>query len=210
MEAGVMLMGGLLALSGCGGSVHVVTRTVTAPAKPSTPATPKTPTAPAAPTAPTGAAASTLGSAAIADAAEEIGSGVGDAALAPAVLEAAARPPTSTRSAAVTPTAPAVVPTRVISGHATGQYAVAHTNGTFRHPTQIVLNIAASPAQTGSVFWAIVCTEDGGGVGRKQAQLTVQLPSTETLPLPAPSSSCIASANVQLSKSGSVTLSITG
>ena len=100
--------------------------------------------------------------------------------------------------------------TQVVAGHASGEYAVAYTSGTFHHPSQIVLNVSASPAQAGSVDWNVVCFEKSGGVGRQEGHSTLQLPASKTLPLPAPSNSCIASANVQLSKTGTVTISLTG
>jgi hypothetical protein len=198
--AGVLSMAGLLALTACGGGGHRATHTATAKAKGSAPTPASGATAKAAP----------LGPIAIAGATDEVASAVGDAVLAPAALVAATTPPTGTTAVATTKKAPAPVPTRVITSNATGEFAVAHTNGTFRRPTRIVLKVAASPSQNGSVFWTLVCSEDGGGVGHKQAQTTVQLPTSETLPIPAPSTYCIASANVQLSKSGTVTISITG
>jgi hypothetical protein len=99
---------------------------------------------------------------------------------------------------------------RVVSGQASGEYAVAYTSGTFHNPSHIVLNVAASPPQPGSVDWNVVCFELSGGIGRKEGRATLQLPTTKTLPLPAPSHTCIGSANVQLSKSGTVTISISG
>ena len=190
--AGVLTTAGLLALTGCGGGGHAATHTATSPAVPSTPSSTSTTPGPTAPVA-------------IAGAVDSVAAGVGDAVLAPAALVAAAEPPGSSAPAVAPP-----VPTREIRNSASGEFAVAHTNGTFRRPTQIVLKVKASPAQSGSVFWAVVCSESGGGVSHKQQQATVQLPMTETLPVSVPSKYCNASANVQLSKSGSATISLTG
>jgi hypothetical protein len=208
-----MLTGGLLALAGCGGGTRVVTKTVTtarhatvskpAPAPTPTPATGPSPAALAA----NHAAAAT----AIADDALQAASPLGAAVFVTAAATAAGTMSTATSAGAVTGHgggAPA--PKRVVSGQGSGEYAVAFTNGTFHHPSQIVLNVAASPPQTGSVDWNVVCFENSGGIGRKEGRETLQLPTTKTLPLPAPSSTCIGSANVQLSKSGTVTISISG
>jgi hypothetical protein len=210
-----LLAAGLLALAGCGGGGGAATRSAS-----------RTPTGRGA--AHSATAASMGRATAIAAAAAGVASGVGDPVLASAVLAVAATPTTSATAAtggtptapaaSVTPTtathttstAPAPVPTQVIKSSATGQYAVAHINGSFRHPSQIVLKVDASPAQKGSVFWTIVCSEISGGVGHGQAQTTMQLPTSATLPIPAPSKYCIASANVQLSNSGKVTISISG
>lgn len=186
---------GLLALTGCGGGGGTPTQTLTAATSSSVPA------ATGGSTAGTGA----MGPVAIAAAADEAPAGVGAAVLAPAALAGAAKLPGKTATSA-----PAPVPTHQIKNGASGQFAVAHTNGTFKRPTQIVLKVAASPSQSGTVFWAIVCAESSGHVGHKQAQSTMQLPTTETLSVPTPSKYCNASANVQLSRSGTVTISLTG
>lgn len=204
-----MLTCGLLALAGCGGGTKVVTKTVTAPANGSgsTPA-PK-PTTAAGPSAAAIAAARAFDSAAIAADVAQAGSPLGDAVFATAAI-AAAETLSTQKTTTANRTAPAPAPRRVVSGQASGDFAVAYTNGTFHHPSAIVLNIAASPPQSGSVDWNVVCFENSGGIGRKQGRETLQVPTTKTLPLPAPSSSCIASANVQLSKTGTVTISISG
>ncbi|HEY5317910.1 MAG TPA: hypothetical protein VIJ20_08010 [Solirubrobacteraceae bacterium] len=211
-EVGVMLAVGLLALAGCGGGSHVVTKTVTLTrpatgAKPAT--TTATPTTPAAPSAAATAAAGRFAATALAANASLAAAPVGAVIFAPAALAATGTLGTQTRSAR-TPGAPAAPTTRVVAGHASGEYAVAYTNGTFRHPSQIVLNVAASPPQTGSVDWNVVCFETGGGVGREEGHESLQLPTSKSLALPAPSTSCIGSANVQLSKTGTVTISLTG
>jgi hypothetical protein len=208
---GALLLGGLLALTGCGGSVRVVTKTVTAPstaAVQTTPAKPSTPVAAATPTATPGA----IETAAIAHTAEELASGIGDAALVTAALGAPAAAAGTTLSTPSTPQAKAraSAPIRVIAKEATGQYAVAETNGTFKDPARIVLTLDASPPQNATVYWGIVCSELGGGVGQKKVQTTLKLPTSETLPLPAPSSSCIVSANGQLSGTGTLKISISG
>jgi hypothetical protein len=214
MEVGVMLTGGLLALAGCGGGTRVVTKTVTAK-RPATISNPNPKPAPA-----TGPSPAALGSehaadaTAIADDAMQIASPVGAAVYGTAIAAAAGTLSTAT-AAATGPgssgaSGPRAAPKRVVSGQGSGEYAVAYTNGTFHHPSQIILNVSASPPQTGSVDWNVVCFENSGGIGRKEGRETIQLPTTKTLPLPAPSSTCIGSANVQLSKSGSVTISISG
>ncbi|HWF75442.1 MAG TPA: hypothetical protein VG186_18990 [Solirubrobacteraceae bacterium] len=211
-----MLTGGLLALAGCGGSTHVVTKTVVA-TTPSTVAT--TPPPPATHTGPSQAAiaaAHSADAAAIATDAVQAASPLGSALFATAVAAATGATSSTTTSAPARRRshhgggAASGAPKRVVSGQGSGEYAVAYTNGTFHHPSQIVLNVSASPAQAGSVDWNIVCFELSGGIGRKEGRATLQLPTTKTLPLPAPSSTCIGSANVQLSKSGNVTISISG
>ena len=204
-----MLAGGLLILAGCGGSTHVVTKVVTQ-TRPATVSTiaPK-PTSPAPNAAATAAAGSFAATAVAADAAQ-VAAPVGDAVFAPAAIAAAGtlsiQSPSSTSS--VTPST--TVAPKVVAGHASGEYAVAYTDGTFHHPSKIVLTVSVSPAQTGSVDWNVVCFETSGGIGRNEGRATISLPTTKTLPLPAPSSSCIASANVQLSRTGNVTISISG
>jgi len=203
-----MLTGGLLALTGCGGSSHVVTKTVTSAATASTPTPPPAP-APrpaAAPSAATSAFAATL----IAADALQGETPVGDAVFGPAEVAAGVTVVTATGTTSSTVTAPPAPNKRVVAGHASGEYAVAYTNGTFRRPSQITLTVSASPAQSGSVDWNVVCFEDSGGVGREEGHSTMQLPTTKSLPLPAPSVSCIGSADVQLSKTGTVTISLTG
>jgi hypothetical protein len=205
-----MLTGGLLALAGCGGSSHVVTKVVTE-TRPGAASTP-TPTRTSGPSPTAVAAAGAFASNAIAANSVLAASPVGDAVFGPAVIAAigtmsAAPAPTSTSVGAPTPAAPR---TRVVAGHASGEYAVAYTSGTFHDPPQIVLNVSASPAQAGSVDWNVVCFEDSGGIGREEGHSTMSLPTSKTLTLPAPSHSCIGSANVQLSKSGTVSISLTG
>jgi hypothetical protein len=206
-----MLTCGLLALAGCGGGTKVVTKTVTAPRN--SPAPTPTPTpAPAAAgqSAAALAAARAFDSTAVAADATQAGSPLGGAVFAIAAIAAAGSLPTHRTTTASANSPPRAPPARVVSGQASGDFAVAYTNGTFHHPSHIVMNIAASPPQPGSVDWNVVCFENSGGIGRKQGRETLQLPATKTLPLPAPSSSCIASANVQLSKTGTVTISISG
>jgi hypothetical protein len=181
--------------------------------------------------------ANTASAATVASATSETNSGVGDAMLGPAALTAAvawatgagaatsssasvsARTPTPTTPTTSTvasaphhhkPSAPAAPRTTTITANATGDYAVAHVNGSFRSPSQLTLNVNSTPAQNGTVFWTITCSENGGGVGHKQAEVKVGLPLSTQLPIPAPSTSCIASANVQIAKTGSVTISISG
>ncbi len=99
---------------------------------------------------------------------------------------------------------------QIASGWAAGDYALAVTSGTVNHPTTIELRVSATPSQTGSIDWNMVCDEQGGGVGEKSGEVQGSLPTTLTLPLPAPSTSCIVSAVVQLDQSGDVTISIFG
>jgi hypothetical protein len=96
----------------------------------------------------------------------------------------------------------------VATGTASGDYAVASASGTANQPLEIQLSVTATPSQSALVSWDLVCMENGGGVGSKSGQSTLTLPDVEPLPLPAPSSSCIVSADVQISNSGTVTLSI--
>jgi hypothetical protein len=206
-----MLTGGLLVLAGCGGGTRVVTKTVTG----TPPATVSKPTPPAGPSAASLAAAHAVDATAIGDNAMQAASPVGDAVFMTAAMAAAQTMSTATstssgRGRGAGAGASKSGPHRVASGQGTGQYAVVYTNGTFHHPSAIILDIAASPPQLGTVDWSIVCFELSGGIGRKQGRETLQLPITKTLPLPAPSSTCIGSANVQLSKTGTVSISISG
>lgn len=213
IEVGVMLTGGLLALAGCGGGTRVVTKTVTVP-RGATVTKPTRARQPAGPSAAAIAAVRTFDASAIAANVEQAAVPVGDAVFVTAAAAAAGTIATEARPAGTNPSAPRTAPTRtparVVSGQASGQYAVAYTNGTFQHPSQIVMNVAASPPQTGSIDWNIVCFELSGGIGRKAGRATLQLPTTKTLPLPAPSHTCIGSANVQLSKTGTVSISLSG
>jgi hypothetical protein len=197
----MMLTGGALVLAGCGGSTHTVTKTVTS-SQPATAPTPA-PQPASVPSASARKAAGAFARTAIAANAVQADSPVGDAVFGPALIAAAV----TTKVGGTTPAAPS---TRVVAGHASGEYAVAYTSGTFHDPSQIVLQVSVSPAQPGSVDWNVVCFEKSGGIGRLEGHSTMSLPTTKTLPLPAPSHSCIGSANVQLSKTGTVTISLTG
>jgi hypothetical protein len=204
-----MLTGGLLVLAGCGGGTRVVTKTVTGTPPPTV--SKPTPAPAAGPSAASLAAAHAVDATAIGDNAMQIVSPVGDAAFMAAAMAAAATMSNATSaSSGHGGRAPKSGPHRVVSGQGSGQYAVVYTNGTFHHPSAIVLDVSASPPQTGTVDWNVVCFELSGGIGRKEGRETLQLPITKTLPLPAPSSTCIGSANVQLSKSGTVSISISG
>ncbi|HWF24717.1 MAG TPA: hypothetical protein VG275_04690 [Solirubrobacteraceae bacterium] len=209
---GLMLTGGLLALAGCGGGTRVITKTVTAGVGTTTP-TPAPARRPAGPSAAAVAASHTFAGAAVAASAEQAALPVGDAVFATAAAAAAGTIATQVPPGAGSGGSGSGASTggaRVVSGQASGEYAVAYTSGTFHNPSHIVLDVAASPAQAGSVDWNVVCFELSGGIGRKEGRATLQLPTTKTLPLPAPSHTCIGSANVQLSKSGTVTISISG
>ncbi|HWC85328.1 MAG TPA: hypothetical protein VG388_02245 [Solirubrobacteraceae bacterium] len=205
---GLMLTGGLLALAGCGGGTRVVTKTVTAPA--GTPV-PNPSSHPAAPSAVAIAAGQIFAGTALGGDAEQASLPVGYAVFASAVAAGAQTLP---MAPVVRPRggggARASGPSRVVSGQASGEYAVAYTNGTFHNPSQIVMAIAGGPSQPASVTWNVVCFELSGGIGRKEGRATLQMPTTKTLSLPAPSHTCIASANVQLSKTGTVTISLSG
>jgi hypothetical protein len=204
-----MLTGGLLVLAGCGGGTRVVTKTVTGTPPPTV--SKPTPAPAAGPSAASLAAAHAVDATAIGDNAMQVVSPVGDALFMTAAM-AAAQTMSNATSASSGHGGGASKPARhrVVSGQGSGQYAVAYTNGTFHHPSAIILNVSASPAQTGTVDWNVVCFELSGGIGRKEGRETLQLPITKTLPLPAPSSTCIGSANAQLSKTGTVSISISG
>jgi hypothetical protein len=98
--------------------------------------------------------------------------------------------------------------TAVATGHASGEFAIAQVAGTAENPSHLKLRLTSIPAQSAQVTWTLVCQESGGGVGSKSGQATRQLPTTEHLPLPAPSDSCTVSANAQLSRAGTVTIAI--
>jgi hypothetical protein len=121
---------------------------------------------------------------------------------------------TSTTASSATPPPPATTTsavsalTEVNSGHANGAYAVAQTSGTASNPNPVELRLIATPSQDGRVSWDLVCDESGGGVGSKSGQSNLSMPGSEKLPVPSGSTSCIVSANVQLSGSGNVTIAI--
>jgi hypothetical protein len=94
------------------------------------------------------------------------------------------------------------------SGNASGAYAVAGAAGTAETPSNIQLRLVAAPAQSAEVSWTMTCRESGGGVGKKSDQFTLQLPTIQSLPLPAPSDSCIVLANAQLHGSGTLEVSL--
>ncbi|MDA8297278.1 MAG: hypothetical protein M0004_11955 [Actinomycetota bacterium] len=105
--------------------------------------------------------------------------------------------------------APANGDLRVIAqGHAAGDYAIAQASGTANAPHRIAIAVSATPPQSGTVSWNLVCSEKSGGVGSKSGQSTIHLPGTLNAPLPAPSQSCLVAANVQLQASGTVTIAI--
>jgi hypothetical protein len=116
----------------------------------------------------------------------------------------------TTTAPAPSSTAPAAPLGSVGSGHASGDFAVAQASGTVANPSRIELRVVASPPQAATVTWTMVCQEAGGGVGSKSGQTTLQLPTTESLPLPAPSNSCDVSVNSQLSGSGVLQIAISG
>ena len=94
------------------------------------------------------------------------------------------------------------------SGTASGDYAVAQAGGTVYSPSQVHLRLVATPPQSALVSWTMTCDESGGGVGQNSGQDTLQLPTIENLPLPAPSNSCIVAANAQLSESGTLNIAL--
>ena len=205
-----MLAGGLVVLAGCGGGTRVVTKVVTT----TTPARSGATKPPPPPSPNAIAAAQTLVGATLAADAEQGTLPAGDSVFAAAVGAAAdtlSFQPLAPRRVHQGPGSGGGVttPTRAVSGQGTGEYAVAYTGGNFQHPSQISLHVSASPAQKGSLVWNVVCYEDSGGIGRLEGRATIDLPATKTLPLPAPSHTCTVSANVQLSKSGTVMISIT-
>jgi hypothetical protein len=97
---------------------------------------------------------------------------------------------------------------RFASGSATGNYAVADAVGTADDPSHVNLRAVATPAQAAEVTWTMTCEEEDGGVGQKSGQAKQQLPLVERLPLPAPSTSCIVSVVVQLSRGGTLLLGL--
>lgn len=210
----MMLAGGLLAVAGCGGGTRVITKVVTT-GQPTAPAK----TTVAKPTPDAIAAAQTLVGSSLAANAEQSTLPVGDAVFAAAVGAAAdtltfqpqtSQPSHPSRPGSSSSGGSSTGPRKIVSGSGSGEYAVAYTDGNFQHPTGISLHISASPAQNGSVVWNVVCYEDSGGIGRLEGRdPVIALPATKNLALPAPSNYCTVSANVQLAKTGTVTISIT-
>jgi hypothetical protein len=97
---------------------------------------------------------------------------------------------------------------RFATSQASGDYAIAQTAGTVISPSKIQFVIDTTPGQQASATWDLVCNENGGGVGSKSGQATVQAPTVITLPTPGPSYKCIVSVNSQLGNTGTVVVSL--
>ena len=99
---------------------------------------------------------------------------------------------------------------RFATSKASGDFAIAQTAGTVIAPSRVQFVIDATPRQQASATWDLVCNENGGGVGSKSGQSTVEAPAVLTLPTPASSYKCIVSVNSQVPQSGQIPVKLRG
>jgi hypothetical protein len=89
-------------------------------------------------------------------------------------------------------------------GRAHGEYAIAQAAGEVSHPSAIFVRVKSIPHQKVSGAWTVVCAK-GYGAGTKSGRVSGYTNFTTPLKLPYNNpSSCIASANAQLSSGGLV------
>ena len=94
------------------------------------------------------------------------------------------------------------------SGSGAGDYAVTAASGTANHPHVIYVRVTASPAQSVLVSWDLVCSK-GFSAGSKSGQFNARTPVMRALKMPMNGvSSCIVSADAQLSGSGRLTVQV--
>lgn len=87
---------------------------------------------------------------------------------------------------------------------ARGEYAIANAAGNVNRPTAIYVRVVSRPRQKASGAWAVTCAK-GFGAGSKNGRLRGKTPFVRRLRMPyARPSSCVASANAQLSNGGFV------
>jgi hypothetical protein len=107
------------------------------------------------------------------------------------------------------PVQPAPAPTgfHIVSWKsASGDLALTATTGDAKFPAAIDIRVLASPDQSASINWTVICTKDFGA-GSKSGKLTAKTPVTKQLELPMPSpDDCILTGFAQLSRSGEVTI----
>lgn len=96
------------------------------------------------------------------------------------------------------------------SGHASGDYAIAQTAGDVNPDGPISVVVTASPDQSASVSWDVVCAEGFGSAGSKSGQYTARSGSRAILLPSADASDCTVSANAQLGGSGKLAIELRG
>jgi hypothetical protein len=94
------------------------------------------------------------------------------------------------------------------TAHATGQYAVAETNGGANNPSKIEVTVSSKPELSGLVQWTVGCTKNNKVVPSKSYKKTVKFPAVVPVKFAAKSSVCDVAANVQIDGSGTVKISI--
>ena len=88
------------------------------------------------------------------------------------------------------------------SGSASGDYAVTIASGNASAPHALYVNVTSSPPQSVLVSWSLVCSR-GLSAGSKSGQFRARTPLTRSMKFPMTNvSSCIVSADAQLSGSG--------
>ena len=96
------------------------------------------------------------------------------------------------------------------SGHASGDFAVASAAGNIDPDGPISVVVKASPDQSMTVSWDVVCAEGFGSAGSKSGQYTARSGSRAILLPSANASSCTVSTNAQLNGSGNLAISVRG
>lgn len=94
------------------------------------------------------------------------------------------------------------------TAHATGQYAVAETNGGANNPSKIEVTVSSKPELSGLVQWTVGCTKNNKPIPSKSYKKTVKFPAVIPVKFTAKSSICDVAANVQIDGSGTVKISI--
>jgi hypothetical protein len=97
-------------------------------------------------------------------------------------------------------------------GHcsARGDFAICVASGNINHPNEIFVHIQASPNQSISGSWSMVCSK-GSGAGSKSGKITGTTPRRKgplNMPYAHPDS-CSVAADAQLSGSGSLVIYLT-
>jgi hypothetical protein len=96
----------------------------------------------------------------------------------------------------------------VATGHATGQYSVAETNGQILKPSLIEVAVSSKPQLSGLVQWTVECQKNNKIFPSKSYKKTVKFPAVVKVTFTKSSSICSVAANVQLDGSGKVTISL--
>ena len=90
------------------------------------------------------------------------------------------------------------------SKSATGDFAIALASGTARAPTAVYVAVIATPRQSVSVNWTLVCSK-GAGAGSKSGAFTTSSSAKRKLKLSTTNpDSCSVSAGGQLARGGKI------